>query len=116
MKVRRFVLVLSVLTAILFTAPVSAVELLKNGGFEIPDKEQTFAQDWKAYQWGDAQASKVELSPDSYSGKYSIKITGLNEKGVNAGVMQSLKVEGEHTYVLRCQVKTLGKVLGSATM
>ena len=108
MKLKKFLSCVFCLSIILIgLSNVDCAEnIIKNPDFELKKQGANFPENWFLNLWNKTQGT-AELSEDSHSGKYSIKLKWLSGD-TNIVLLAGLKnlVLSKQTFVLTCYLKT----------
>ena len=108
MKLKKFLSCVFCLSIILVgLSNVDCAEnIIKNPDFELKKQAANLPENWFLNLWNKTHGT-AELSEDSHSGKYSIKLKWLSGD-TNIVLLAGLKnlVLGKQTFVLTCYLKT----------
>lgn len=100
-------------TPVLFVGAHAGENLIANPGFETLDPRTGLPESWRITRWGGPEG-KLGVSTVSHSGRYSLKMAGLEDR-TNLVALPTLgSLKPGHTYVFGCWFKTSGGSLAYA--
>ena len=114
LSLSKYKSIFSIVLFVLFSGAFGygAENLLKNGNFEQIGTGTNLPAEWAPFLGSVEPKGKIELSNDSFAGKYAVKLTKIIETPNTVMLSQRVNAKGARDYILKYWVRTSGKSSG----